>query len=27
VYVNGKLAYSPDSGAKTERNGRVLRIK
>ena len=27
VYVNGKLAYSPDSGAKTFRAGKVLRIK
>ena len=27
VYVNGKLAYSPDSGAKTLRAGQVLRIK
>ena len=27
VYVNGKLAYSPDSGVKTARAGRVLRIK
>ncbi len=27
VYVNGKLAYSPDSAAKTFRAGKVLRIK
>ena len=27
VYVNGKLAYSPNSDAKTFRAGRVLRIK
>ena len=27
VYVNGKLAYSPDTGVKTTRPGRVLRIK
>ena len=27
VYVNGKLAYSPDSGTKTFRAGKVLRIK
>ena len=27
VYVNGKLAYSPNSGAKTFRAGKVLRIK
>ena len=27
VYVNGKLAYSHDPGAKTTRAGRVLRIK
>ena len=27
VYVNGKLAYSPDSSARTTRAGRVLRIK
>ena len=27
VYVNGKLAYSSDSSAKTTRAGRVLRIK
>ena len=27
VYVNGKLAYSPDSKAKTFRAGKVLRIK
>ena len=27
VYVNGKLAYSPDEGIKTNRAGRMLRIK
>ena len=27
VYVNGKLAYSPNSKAKTFRAGKVLRIK
>ena len=27
VYVNGKLAYTPDSKAKTFRAGKVLRIK
>ena len=27
VYVNGKLAYSPESGVKTARAGRVLRVK
>ena len=27
VYVNGRLAYSPDSDAKTFRAGKVLRIK
>ena len=27
VYVNGRLAYSPDPGVKTVRAGKVLRIK
>ena len=27
VYVNGKLAYTPDSSVKTNRAGRMLRIK
>lgn len=27
VYVNGRLAYSPDPGVKTYRPGRMLRIK
>ena len=27
VYVNGKLAYAPNSKAKTFRAGKVLRIK
>ena len=27
VYVNGKLAYAPNSDAKTFRAGKILRIK